>query len=117
MTMNVTKSMIQELKDQIKTGGSHIRKETYVFQGKREQLILSRNIILVVDASGEYSPIAQRRIKQILSKFETVEKYDNHFYEIIHAILRTNGQKGLNENHNTRIARLNEVLDSNNYGF
>lgn len=95
--------MRNDLLYQVQTAGEKNRDGRYTFHGKGADIVLDGDEVDVVSCSGGFPMVAKIKTLQLLNGYigvdgeittDRVESKEG-FYEMIHMILRCNGQNGI----------------------
>ncbi len=104
--MVITKKIHNDLVHQVKRVGIKNMNGTYTFNGKGADIVLKDNVLDVLSCSGSFPMVQKIKVLQLINNYigvpgsitdERAHSKEGN-YEMIHMILRCNGQSGIEPN-------------------
>lgn len=126
--MKITRQIHNDLVRQIRSVGEKKKDGTFVFHGKGADIILKGGKFEVLSCSGSFPMVAKIKTLQLINGYigvpgEITEERTHSkegFYEMMHMILRCNGQNGIEphlEDARYMIDYLNDCAESGQEEF
>lgn len=104
---------------QIKKAGTKMNNGTYVFHGKREDIMLDDNGLRILDSYGNEPNEGIKKVNYILNLYSGKAvplEEDDCALLLMHSILKSNGKSGI-EMDSGVISYFNEYIDKNPQDF